>query len=60
MSDQSSSQETLYLLQTPANAKRLLAAVERSKAGTVQPMTITELYQRFCLEDDMDDKLELD
>ncbi|CAD5955177.1 type II toxin-antitoxin system Phd/YefM family antitoxin [Planktothrix agardhii 1806] len=43
--------ETLYLLRSPANAARLTSALERSKAGTVQPQAINDLYQRFGLED---------
>lgn len=50
--------ETLYLLQSPANAARLTAALERSKSGKVQPQAINELYQRFGLEDDIQDELE--
>lgn len=43
--------ETLYLLQSPANAARLNTALERSKSGEVQPQAIDELYQRFGLEE---------
>ncbi len=43
--------ETLYLLRSPANATRLTTALERSKAGTIQPQAIDELYKRFGLEE---------
>ena len=49
--------ETLYLLQSPANATRLTTALERSKAGTIQPQAIDELYKRFGLEADNNDLL---
>ena len=49
--------ETLYLLRSPANATRLTTALERSKAGTIQPQEIDELYKRFGLEADNNDLL---
>ena len=49
--------ETLYLLRSPANAKRLLAAVERSKAGTIQPQTVDEICKKFGLDDNHDDEV---
>lgn len=37
-------QETIYLLRSPANARRLMEAVARDKAGTsAAPKTIDEL-----------------
>lgn len=44
--------ETLYLLQSPANAARLTTALERSKSGEVQPQAIDELVKRFGLDQD--------
>ena len=49
--------ETLYLLRSPANATRLTTALERSKAGTIQPQAIDKLYKRFGLEADNNDLL---
>ncbi len=43
--------ETLYLLRSPANATRLLTALNRAKARTIQPQTISELYKKFGLDD---------
>ncbi len=37
-SDLSSLMETVYLLRSPENAKRLFAAIERSKARDEQPL----------------------
>lgn len=39
--------ETIYLLQSPKNATRLLTALERSKAGTTESMTIDELCEEL-------------
>ena len=33
------------------NSTRLTTALERSKAGTIQPQAIDELYKRFGLEE---------
>jgi antitoxin YefM len=41
--------ETLYLFQSPENAARLLAAIERAKARTFKPQTIDDLRQEFGL-----------
>lgn len=46
----SSMQETIYLLSSPANAVRLYAALERAKAGVVQPQTIDELFEELEIE----------
>ncbi|MBD2778943.1 type II toxin-antitoxin system Phd/YefM family antitoxin [Iningainema tapete] len=47
--------ETLYLLRSPANSARLLTALERAKAGMIQPQNVRELYEKFGLnEDDAD------
>ena len=41
--------ETVYLFQSPENAARLLAAIERAKARTFKPQTIDDLRQEFGL-----------
>jgi antitoxin YefM len=41
--------ETAYLFQSPENAGRLLAAIERAKARTFKPTTIDDLRQEFGL-----------
>ncbi|MEC4819133.1 MAG: type II toxin-antitoxin system Phd/YefM family antitoxin [Scytonema sp. PMC 1069.18] len=47
--------ETLYLLRSPANSARLLTALERAKAGIIEPQNVSELYKNFGLnEDDTD------
>ncbi|MBW4577218.1 MAG: type II toxin-antitoxin system prevent-host-death family antitoxin [Aphanothece sp. CMT-3BRIN-NPC111] len=46
-SDLNSLLETVYLLRSPANAQRLLAAIEESKSGKIQPQTIEELKQEL-------------
>jgi len=45
--DLSSLLETAYLLRSPKNAARLLSALERSKAGTTEPMTVAELCEEL-------------
>ncbi|RAM53209.1 MAG: prevent-host-death protein [Hapalosiphonaceae cyanobacterium JJU2] len=42
--------ETVYLLRSPANARRLLDAIEESKTGKIQPQTIAELQQELGIE----------
>jgi antitoxin YefM len=49
-SDLMSLVETVYLLRFPANARRLLDAIEESKTGKIQPQTITELKQELGIE----------
>jgi len=41
--------ETVYLFQSPENATRLLAAIERAKARTFEPRSIDDLRQEFRL-----------
>ena len=43
-SDLRSLVETVYLLRNPANASRLLDAIEESKTGKIKPQTIEELH----------------
>ncbi|MDZ8054172.1 MAG: type II toxin-antitoxin system Phd/YefM family antitoxin [Aulosira sp. ZfuVER01] len=47
--------ETLYLLRSPANSTRLLTALERAKAGIIEPQNVDELYDKFGLNDDATD-----
>lgn len=42
--------ETVYLLRSPANARRLLDSIEESKTGKIQPQTIAELQQELGIE----------
>ncbi len=42
--------ETAHLLRSPANAKRLLSALERVREGTGTPQTIDELRDEVGLE----------
>lgn len=45
--------ETVYLLRSPANARKLLAALERSMerdVQTIQGQTVTELCQKLGIE----------
>lgn len=46
-SDLRSLVETVYLLRSPANASRLLEAMEESKAGKIAPQTIADLRQEL-------------
>ena len=41
--------ETVYLFQSPENATRLIAAIQRAKARTFKPQTIDDLRQEFGL-----------
>jgi antitoxin YefM len=42
--------ETAHLLRSPANAERLLSALERVRKGTGTPQTIDELRDEVGLE----------
>ncbi|NES18165.1 MAG: prevent-host-death protein [Symploca sp. SIO3E6] len=42
--------ETVYLLRSPGNARRLLEAIEESKTGKIQPQSIAELQQELGIE----------
>ena len=42
--------ETAYLLRSPANAKRLLAALRRSKQGKGKPDSVEKLRREMGLE----------
>jgi len=43
-------QETARLLRSPANARRLLAALQRSLAGDVEPRSVAELRTELGLD----------
>jgi len=49
-SDLRSLVETVYLLKTPANASRLLDAIEESKTGNIKSQTIEELQHELGIE----------
>lgn len=42
--------ETVYLLRSPGNARRLIDAMEESKEGKIKPQTIEELQQELGIE----------
>jgi antitoxin YefM len=42
--------ETAHLLRSPANAKRLLSALEKAREGKGTPQTVDELRQKVGLE----------
>lgn len=44
--------ETLYLLRSPANATRLFTALQRAKEKSVEPQLVSELYEKFGLQED--------
>jgi len=46
--------ETVYLLQSPENARRLLDAIEESKTGKIQPQTMAELQQELGIEQEQE------
>jgi len=39
--------ETVYQLLSPANARRLIDAIEESKTGKIEPQTIAQLQQEL-------------
>jgi len=43
--------ETMYLLQSPRNAERLLAALARARARTVAPQEVEELRHEVGLDE---------
>jgi antitoxin YefM len=42
--------ETVYLFRSPANAQRLLDAIEESKSGQIHPQSIAQLCEELDLE----------
>jgi antitoxin YefM len=51
-SDLTSLIETVYLLRSPANGRRLLDAIADSQLGKIQPQTIAELKQELGIGDE--------
>lgn len=49
-SDLKSLVETVYLLRSPANGRRLLDAIEESRSGKIEPQTIDELRQELEID----------
>ena len=49
-SDLMSLVETVYLLRSPKNARRLVDAIDESKTGKIKPQTIEELQQELGIE----------
>ncbi len=49
-SDLTSLVETVYLLRSPANGRRLLNAIAESRSGKIQPQTIDELKQELGID----------
>ncbi len=43
--------ETAHLLRSPRNARRLLSALQRSKAGTVKPLAAKRLRKEILREE---------
>jgi antitoxin YefM len=50
-SELSGLEETVHLLRSPRNAERLLAAMERAKAGEGTPVDLDELRASLGLQD---------
>ena len=46
-------EETAHLMRSPANARRLVEALERSLAGEVTPMSIDELRRQAGLGEEL-------
>ena len=46
--------ETVYLLRSPANARRLMDAMEESVTVKIEPQSIQELQQSWGLSEDFD------
>lgn len=42
--------ETVYLLRSPGNARRLLDAIEESKTGKIKPQSLADLQQELGVE----------
>lgn len=51
--------ETLYLLRSPANATRLLTALNRAKSRVIQPQTLDEICKKFGLDEEDDTENEV-
>lgn len=46
----SSLMETAHLLRSPANAERLLAALNRARSRTLEPQSVAELHREAGLD----------
>lgn len=42
--------ETVYLLRSPTNAKRLFEAISESKTGKITPQSLEQLKQELGIE----------
>ena len=51
--------ETLYLLRSPANATRLLTALNRAKSRVIQPHTLDEICKKFGINEEDDSENEV-
>ena len=49
-SELASLEETVHLLRSPKNAKRLFAAMERSESDEIEPRTVESLRRELGLE----------
>ena len=49
-SDLTSLVETVYLLRSPANGRRLLDAIAESRSGNIPPQTIAELKEELGID----------
>jgi antitoxin YefM len=47
--------ETAYLLRSPKNATRLLTALSRAKARTLEPQSINELRQELGIDEEKEE-----
>ena len=55
-SDLTSLVETVYLLRSPANGRRLLDAIASSKEGQIKPQTIEELKRELEIGGEKEEK----
>ena len=46
--------ETVYLLRSPTNARRLIDAIEDSKTGKIKPQAIAELQQELGIKQEQE------
>jgi antitoxin YefM len=55
-SDLTSLIETVYLLRSPANGRRVLKAIAESQSGKIQPQTIAEFKQELGIGDEEEEE----
>lgn len=48
--------ETVYLLRSQKNARRLMDAMEESQTGKIKPQTIQELQQELGIDQEEEEK----